>query len=215
MSRSQSETSPTDRKLLQFIRYRTRISRTGTFFGDNDYIAKFLGIQPITAKQSVNKLSRLGYLNKVKDKDGRRHLTYTGKPYIEEIENMSNYDKRVLKRERDDYKRNAVYYQSELQSSEFRIKKLEQDTNDLTMKLHKAEMRVFYLEQFLYEQGYTKEQIKRIAEEQCQKIQGKQIESSTKSPVFKMPKTEEIPPAIKEPTLTIDEIMEQLGRTVQ
>jgi hypothetical protein len=128
---------------------------------------------------------------------------------------MSNYDKRVLKHERDDYKRDAVYYQSELQSSELRIKKLERDISDLTMKLNKTEMRVFYLEQFLYEQGYTKEQIERIAEEQCQKIQGKQIESSTKSPVFKMPKTEEIPPAIKEPTLTIDEIMEQLGRTVQ
>lgn len=170
MSRTKSEISLTARQILQFIRFRIKVSKTGTFFGDNSYVAEHLGIQITTAKQLINKLIRLEYLSKAIDKNGRRHLTYTGKPYVEVIEDMRNCDKRVLKQECDGYKRDAAYYQNELQGSELRIKKLERDISDLTMKLHKEEMRVSYLEQFLCEQGYTKEQLEQISEKQYQKL---------------------------------------------
>ena len=159
MSRSKAELSLKAREILQFIRYRTKVSKTKTYFGSNENIATYTDVTVNTAKQLVNKLVREGYLERGYDEQKRRHLLYTGKPYVEIVEDMRNYEKRGLKSEKEYYEREANDAKYELELKQIRIEALENENARLQNKLFCSELRVQELENLFLSQGCTKDQI--------------------------------------------------------
>ncbi|MCM1295467.1 MAG: helix-turn-helix domain-containing protein [Muribaculaceae bacterium] len=159
MSRSQSELSLTQREILQLIIYRTKNPKHATFFGDNEYIAKCVNVKPDTIRKAIKELIKLEYLVQGKDKQGRRHLVYTGKAFAPIIADMRNFDKSILKQERDNYLRDLTYCQNELGLAQIRIKTLDKDNSDLRLNLLHTETRLIQLENLFTAQGVTKEQI--------------------------------------------------------
>lgn len=159
MSRSQSELSLTQREILQLIIYRTKNPKHATFFGDNEYIAKCVNVKPDTVRKAVNELIKLEYLVKGNDKQGRRHLVYTGKEFAPIIADMRNFDKTILKQERDNYLRDLTYCKNELELAQIRIKTLDKENSDLRFKLLHSETRLMQLENLFTAQGVSKEQI--------------------------------------------------------
>ena len=93
MSRSKAELSVTERLIIQLVIYRTKNPKHPTFFGDNKNIAKCIDVQPDTIRKAIAKLVKLEYLQLGYDKQGRRHMVYTGKEFAPIIENMNNIDK--------------------------------------------------------------------------------------------------------------------------
>jgi len=159
MSRSQSELSLTQREILQLIIYRTKNPKHATFFGDNEYIAKCVNVKPDTVRKAIKELIKLEYLVQGKDKQGRRHLVYTGKAFSPIIADMRNFDKSILKQERDNYLRDLTYCQNELELAQIRIKTLDKENSDLRLNLLHTETRLIQLENLFTAQGVTKEQI--------------------------------------------------------
>lgn len=159
MSRSQSELSLTQREILQLIIYRTKNPKHTTFFGDNEYIAQCVNVKPDTARKAVNELIKLEYLVQGKDKQGRRHLVYTGKKFAPIIADMRNFDKSILKQERDNYLRDLTYCQKELELAQIRIKTLDKENSELRLKLLQTETKLMQIENLFTSQGITKEQI--------------------------------------------------------
>lgn len=198
MSRSKSELSHAQREILQFIRYRTRDPRHPTYFGSNEDIAKNLGIQKDTAKKYVNELIREGYLAKAYDKDNRRHLAYTNKQYVEIVEDMRSYEKRALKQDKEYFEMKARDLEKELSNAKWERDRYDKLSSELQTKLLEAEMRISYLEQFLYEQSYTKEKIEEIIEQQRKKF--------NKEPVLETTQQEEV----VSPTVCSNSIVEDI-----
>lgn len=159
MSRSQSELSLTQREILQLIIYRTKNPKHTTFFGDNEYIAKCVNVKPDTVRKAVNELIKLEYLVQGKDKQGRRHLIYTGKKFAPIIADMRNFDKSILKQERDNYLHDLTYCQNELELTQIRMKTLDRENSELRLKLLQTETRLMQIENLFTSQGVTKEQI--------------------------------------------------------
>lgn len=159
MSRSQSELSLKQREILQLVIYRTKNPKSPTFFGNNEYIAKCVDIKPDTVRKALKELKDLGYISEAKDDKGRRHLTYTGKEFAPIIADMRDFDKNMLKQERDNYLRDLNYCRHELELAQIRIDTLERDNSALNDKLFYAELRVKELENIFFAQGVTKEQI--------------------------------------------------------
>ena len=159
MSRSQSELSLKQREILQLVIYRTKNPKHPTFFGDNKNIAKCVDIKPDTVRKALKELKDLGYIAEAKDDKGRRHLTYTGKEFAPIIADMRNFDKNMLKQERDNYLRDLNYCRHELELAQIRIDTLERDNSALNDKLFYAELRVQQLENLFLSQGVTKERI--------------------------------------------------------
>lgn len=159
MSKSKSELSVTERLIIQLVIYRTKNPKHPTFFGDNKNIAKCLDIQPDTARKAVSKLVKLGYLEVGFDKQGRRHMVYTGKEFAPIIENMNNIDKKSLRDDKEYYEREAQYSAHELELAKIRIETLERENTSLQSKLFQAELRIKQLENLFTAQGCTKEQI--------------------------------------------------------
>lgn len=162
MSRSKAELSLTERTLLQFIKFRTKSAKHPTFFGNNQYIAQALGITPNTAKQLVNKLVRMGYLNKSYDAQKHRHLTYSGKPYTEVIADMRDIDKRILLQDRDNMQRDAEYYKQQYELAQICIDTLQNELKTYRIKLDQSIHRLQKLEQIFLSTGCSKEQLEEI-----------------------------------------------------
>jgi len=159
MSKSKSELSLNQREILQFIIYRTKSKVHPTFFGNNEYIAKYVNVKPDTVRKAIKKLEKLGYLKEAKDDKGRRHLAYTSKEFAPIIADMRNIDKNVLKQERDNYLRDLNYYKHELELAQIRIDALDKENSDLRTRLLHTETRLMQLENLFTSQGITKEQI--------------------------------------------------------
>lgn len=159
MSRSKAELSVTERLIIQLVIYRTKNPKSPTFFGNNEYIAKCVDVKPDTVRKAIAKLVKLEYLQLGYDKQGRRHMVYTGKEFAPIIENMRNMDKRMLKQERDNCLRDLNYCKHELELAQIRIDTLERDNSALNDKLFYAELRVQQLENLFLSQGVTKERI--------------------------------------------------------
>lgn len=158
MSRSKSELSVTDRLIIQLVKFRIN-PKHPTFYGDNKNIAQCLDIQPDTARKAVSKLVKLGYLDVGFDKQGRRHIVYTGKEFAPIFEDMNNIDKKSLRDDKEYYEREAQYSAHELELAKIRIETLERENTSLQSKLFQAELRVMQLENLFTAQGATKEQI--------------------------------------------------------
>ena len=161
MSRSQSELSLKQREILQLVIYRTKNPKSPTFFGNNEYIAKCVDIKPDTVRKALKELKDLGYIAEAIDDKGRRHLTYTGKEFAPIIADMRDFDKNMLKQERDNYLRDLNYCRHELELAQIRIDTLERDNSALNDKLFYAELRVKELENIFsasalcFELGYS------------------------------------------------------------
>jgi len=166
MSRSKSELSHVQREILQFIRFRTRDPRYPTYFGSNEDIAKHLGIQKDTAKKYVNELIREGYLEKLEDKKGCRHLRYTDKPYVAIVEDMRNYEKRALKQDKEYFEREVANLKKELSDTKCERDRSDQRASELQTKLLEAENRIFKFELlWMYYHGLNTEQIDSMIEQ--------------------------------------------------
>lgn len=159
MSRSKAELSVTERLIIQLVIYRTKNPKHPTFFGDNKNIAKCIDVQPDTVRKAIAKLVKLEYLQLGYDKQGRRHMVYTGKEFAPIIENMNNIDKKSLRDDKEYYEREAQYSARELELAKIRIETLERENSLLQSKLFQAELRVKQLENIFTAQGCTKEQI--------------------------------------------------------
>ena len=169
MSRSKSELSVTERLIIQLVKFRIN-AKHPTFYGDNKNIAQCLDIQPDTARKAVSKLVKLGYLEVGFDKQGRRHMVYTGKKFAPIIENMNNIDKKSLRDDKEYYEREAQYSAHELELTKIRIETLERENALLQSKLSQAELRVKQLENIFTAQGCTKEQIDMMIGKMCGQI---------------------------------------------
>lgn len=159
MSRSKTELSVTERLIIQLVIYRTKNPKHPTFFGDNKNIAKCVDVQPDTVRKAIAKLLKLEYLQQGFDKQGRRHLVYTGKEFAPIIENMNNIDKKSLRDDKEYYEREAQNATHELKLAQIRIETLERENSLLQSNLFQAELRIKQLENFFTSQGCTKEQI--------------------------------------------------------
>lgn len=165
MSRSQSELSLKQREILQLVIYRTKNPKSPTFFGNNEYIAKCVDVQPDTVRKALKELKDLGYIAEAKDDKGRRHLTYTGKEFAPIIADMRDFDKNMLKQERDNYLRDLNYCRHELELAQIRIDTLDKENSSLRLKLLHTETRLMQLENFLLSHGATKEQIEAMVKQ--------------------------------------------------
>ena len=164
MSRSKSELSVTERLIIQLVKFRIN-AKHPTFYGDNKNIAQCLDIQPDTARKAVSKLVKLGYLEVGFDKQGRRHMVYTGKEFAPIIENMNNVDKKVLRDDKEYYEREAQYSAHELESAKIRIETLERENSELQNKLFYSELRVSQLENLFLSKGCPRDYIDTLIKE--------------------------------------------------
>ena len=164
MSRSKAELSVTDRLIIQLIKFRIN-AKHPTFYGDNKNIAQCLDIQPDTARKAVSKLVKLGYLEVGFDKQGRRHMVYTGKEFAPIFENMNNIDKKVLRDNKEYYERSFKDTKHELDMAKIRIETLERENSTLQNKLFCSELRVSQLENIFLSRGAPKEYIDMIIKE--------------------------------------------------
>ena len=197
MSKSKSELSITERLIIELIQYRTSNPKHPTFYGDNENIAKCFDIQTDTARKAVNKLVKLEYLAKNFDKQGRRHLNYTGKPFTPVIANMNNIDKKLLKNDKEYFEKNFKDAKYELDMAKIRIETLERETTVLNNKLFYSDLKASKLEIFLQNLGYSKEQIESIVQktldsnEMPEVSQNKPIQTDSVIISTEMPKVNE------------------------
>lgn len=159
MSRSKAELSVTERLIIQLVIYRTKNLKHPTFFGDNKNIAKCIDVQPDTVRKAIAKLVKLGYLEVGFDKQGRRHMVYTGKEFAPIVENMNNIDKKVLRDNKEYYEKSFKDTKYELDMAKIRIETLERENSELQNKLFYSELRVSQLENLFLSQGCPREQI--------------------------------------------------------
>ena len=164
MSRSKAELSVTDRLIIQLVKFRIN-AKHPTFYGDNKNIAQCLDIQPDTARKAVSKLVKLGYLEVGFDKQGRRHMIYTGKEFAPIFENMNNIDKKVLRDNKEYYEKMYKDTKYELDMAKIRIETLERENSELQNKLFYSELRVSQLENIFLSRGAPKEYIDTLIKE--------------------------------------------------
>ena len=72
---------------------------------------------------------------------------------------MRNFDKSILKQERDNYLRDLTYCQNELELTQIRMNTLDRENSELRLKLLQTETRLMQIENLFTSQGVTKEQI--------------------------------------------------------
>lgn len=177
MSKSKAELSITKRVLLDYIKYKT--NNNHQFFASNEYIATGLKLTENTAKTFVNDLIRDGYLYKEIDKNGRRILSLTGKAYAPLFEDVSQFDKSVLKQERDNATEENRYLNEQLEFEQGHCEELStQNTKlvltnsqltervkDLEKRLSNLEKRMNAVEKFFIQQGVGKEKLEEIIQD--------------------------------------------------
>ena len=86
-------------------------------------------------------------------------MVYTGKEFVPIIADMRNFDKSILKQERDNYLRDLTYCQNELELTQIRMNTLDRENSELRLKLLQTETRLMQIENLFTSQGVTKEQI--------------------------------------------------------
>ena len=183
MSKSKSELSITERLIIELIQYRTSNPKHPTFYGDNENIAKCFDIQTDTARKAVSKLVKLGYLIKNFDKQGRRHLLYSGKPFTPIIANMNNIDKKLLRNDKEYYEMSFKDAQHELELAKIRIETLERKTSELHSKLLGSDLKASKLGLFLQNLGYSKEQIDKIEQQSLESFEKESREIPQDEPI--------------------------------
>lgn len=183
MSKSKSELSITERLIIELIQYRTSNPKHPTFYGDNENIAKCFDIQTDTARKAVSKLVKLGYLIKNFDKQGRRHLLYSEKPFTPIIANMNNIDKKLLRSDKEYYEMNFKDAQHELELAKIRIETLERKTSELHSKLLGSDLKASKLGLFLQNLGYSKEQIDKIEQQSLESFEKESREIPQDEPI--------------------------------
>ena len=178
MSKSKADLSITKRVLLDYVKYRTQTGRQ--FFASNEYIAQGLDLTVSTAKTFVNDLIRDGYLYKEIDKKGKRILSLTGKEYKPLFEDMRNFDKKILREDRDNFMRDNKYLNEQLSFETAQKERLLNEKTDLsltnqelTLRVQKLEaevttlkQRVSTLENIFYSNGMTKEKLEELIAKQ-------------------------------------------------
>lgn len=97
MSKSKAELSISARLLLDYIVFRRKFNHT--FFENNETIGFKLDLTEGTIKELVNRLVRMGYLVKGKDKYGRRVLETTALKHKPLFYPLQEINKRGLKEE--------------------------------------------------------------------------------------------------------------------
>ena len=97
MSKSKAELSISARLLLDYIVFRRQLNHT--FFENNETIGFKLDLTEGTIKELVNRLVRMGYLVKCKDKYGRRVLETTALKHKPLFYPLQEINKRGLKEE--------------------------------------------------------------------------------------------------------------------
>ena len=97
MSKSKAELSISARLLLDYIVFRRKLNYT--FFEKNETIGFKLDLTEGTIKELVNRLVRMGYLVKGKDKYGRRVLETTALKHKPLFYPLQEINKRGLKEE--------------------------------------------------------------------------------------------------------------------
>ena len=177
MCKSNSSLSITKRVLLDYIKFKT--NNNHQFFASNEYVAKGLDIAQNTAKSFINDLIRDGYVYKEIDKQGRRILSLTGKPYTPLFEDVSTIDKKVLKQDRDDAIRDNQYLNEQLSTSEahceqLRVEKTElvlsnteltRKVKDLEARLSNLEKRMGAVEKFFIKSGSSKDELEKVIQD--------------------------------------------------
>lgn len=151
MSR-ESEISVAERQILDLIRFKC--NEKHRFFGSNDYIAECLTIKETSAKNMVNKLVRLKYLNRVME-GKKRYLCYTGKKYQSIVGDLRNYDKARLKQEVAHYQTEYKDAEQQIELMKIEIEQLKQQVLNLT---HTGRVVVHLLNQL----GMTDEMIDQV-----------------------------------------------------
>lgn len=168
----------TKRVLLDFIKFKT--NNNHIFFASNEYIANMLDLTTNTAKTFVNDLIREGYLYKEIDKQGRRVLSLTGKEFKPLFEDLTNLDKKVLKVENQDLKRDNEYLNQELETNKCytdnlraentnlvlsnaelsnKVRELEERIQKLEETVANQSARISDLENLFYKNGVSEEQL--------------------------------------------------------
>ena len=181
MSKAKYDLSVTQRLFLDYVKFKTH--NNIPFFMGNEKIADALDLTVNTAKIMVNNLVRGGYINKEKDKNGRRVLSLTLKEYKPLFEDLRNIDKKLLKSERDYYKNDAEYYEQQYKQEEAHCEQLLRDNDklngknfsltqkidDLTRRVNQLEIqcgqqdeRIKKLESVFLNYGITSQQIEEI-----------------------------------------------------
>ncbi len=97
MSKSKAELSISARVLLDYIAFRRKLNPT--FFENNETIGFKLDLTEGTIKELINRLVRMGYLAKSKDKYGRRVLETTALKHKPLFYALQEINKRGLKEE--------------------------------------------------------------------------------------------------------------------
>lgn len=181
MSKAKYDLSVNQRLFLDYVKFKSH--NNVPFFMGNEKIADALDLTVNTAKIMVNTLVKDGYLNKEKDKNGRRVLSLTLKEYKPLFEDLRNIDKKLLKSERDYYKNDAEYYEQQYKQEEAHCEQLLRDNDklngknfsltqkidDLTKRVSKLEIqcsqqdeRIKKLESVFLNYGITSQQIEEI-----------------------------------------------------
>jgi len=110
------------------------------------------------------------------DKQGRRILSYTGKDYLPLFEDVSRFDKVVLKQERDDATEENTYLNQQLQFEQGHNEQLASENTklvlsnseltekvkDLEERLYQLEKRMSAVEKFFIDTGVGKEKLEEI-----------------------------------------------------
>ena len=145
-----------ERYILTFIKFKT--NNDYDFYASNDYIARQIGCLVSSTKTMVNKLIRLGYLEKGADEYGRRTLKLTEKPYVPlDGVDMSNKSKSLMKQDIQNFERMEKQYRRD-------IAELKRDRDSLE---HLCAM----LRDAFLSKGYTLNDVeKMVADEERKKL---------------------------------------------
>ena len=184
MPKKASKLSITKRVLLDYIKFRTH--NNFKFYEGNEYIAQALELTTGSAKFFVNDLIRDGYLYKEIDKFGRRVLSLTGKEFKPLFEDLTNLDKKVLKVENQDLKRDNDYLNQELETHKTyadrlrtertelvlsntelsnKVRELEERIQKLEEQVSKQSSRIKDLENLFYKQGVSESKLNELIEQ--------------------------------------------------
>ena len=177
MSKSKAELSVSARLLLDYIVFRRKLNHT--FFENNETIGFKLDLTEGTIKELVNRLVRMGYLVKGKDKYGRRVLETTALKHKPLFYPLQEINKRGLKEELD-------YQTKELEKAENLLKDYEGVIETLRNRCYAEEKKVKELQQQLaYLQGKLNPSQESSAPQHCDATPiVEQYSNNSESPVM-------------------------------
>ena len=167
MSKSKAELSVSARLLLDYIVFRRKLNHT--FFENNETIGFKLDLTEGTIKELINRLVRMGYLVKGKDKYGRRVLETTTLKHKPLFYPLQEINKRGLKEELDyqtkeldkaeqlvkDYEGVIETWRSRYYAEERKVKELQQQVAELKRQL--SNLQTTSVQQYNYSTSNTEQ----------------------------------------------------------